>query len=683
MMTDPPENNQSNLLIQLSAWGPAMLALALYLRTLAPTVLDADSGEFQFVAWLPGIAHPTGYPLYVLLGWLWSHLWPVGEVAWRMNLLSAVLAAATVRVIWSLSRDLLRQALPETPFQAQTITASVTALIFATTATFWSQAIIAEVYALHAFLITIILSLTLKLRKNFDLQRGAAKTLTFTVGLALAHHRTVVLLLPALLLFLYQQPKTTPKLNSQPGRWWLTHTLLLLGPLLLYLYLPLIAPVTPYASFSLSDSQTLTLYENSLRGFWQHLMGTVFTGDLHPAAAGWERLALVGQLARQQVGWVGLILAGLGLAILIRRKHTDLLLLTGLGGLAFVIFNLIYFIGDVFVLFIPVWLILCLWLGLGGLGLANNLARYVTDRKRSAKETPIFGPMAYRLETNIYRLLVIGLVVVGFMYPIVLLTTRINLVDQSQNFIARQRWQTILAEPLPQQAVLVTNDRNEIMSLWYTQYVEGQRPDLLGLFPLIVPDPAYANVGRVLEQALASPRPVYLIKPMAGLSLKAQLKPVGALVQAIPYQTPATFPLAITLPEIRLTDGAGATSPEQIDLVGYDLSSTTVKPSQTVTVTLHWQVVDPLTVDYTSYVHLVDHQSQGLSQHDHRPGGEFYPSHYWQPGEILRDQHPLIIPPGLAPGDYQLRVGMYIQTQPGVIQSMGDGVIIGQVKVRS
>jgi hypothetical protein len=49
----------------------------------------------------------------------------------------------------------------------------------------------------------------------------------------------------------------------------------------------------------------------------------------------------------------------------------------------------------------------------------------------------------------------------------------------------------------------------------------------------------------------------------------------------------------------------------------------------------------------------------------------------------LRDQHPLIIPPGLAPGDYQLRVGMYIQTQPGVIQSMGDGVIIGQVKVRS
>ena len=54
-----------------------MFAAALYLRTLAPGVLGGDSGEFQFAAWLGGFAHPTGYPLYLLLGYLWTHLLPL------------------------------------------------------------------------------------------------------------------------------------------------------------------------------------------------------------------------------------------------------------------------------------------------------------------------------------------------------------------------------------------------------------------------------------------------------------------------------------------------------------------------------------------------------------------------------------------------------------------------------
>jgi hypothetical protein len=62
-------------------YGVSVVALSLYLSTLGPTVLPADSGEFQFVAWLPGIAHPTGYPLYVLLGWLWTHLLPFEALA--------------------------------------------------------------------------------------------------------------------------------------------------------------------------------------------------------------------------------------------------------------------------------------------------------------------------------------------------------------------------------------------------------------------------------------------------------------------------------------------------------------------------------------------------------------------------------------------------------------------------
>jgi hypothetical protein len=227
--------------------------------------------------------------------------------------------------------------------------------------------------------------------------------------------------------------------------------------------------------------------------------------------------------------------------------------------------------------------------------------------------------------------------------------------------------------------VLLSNDRNEIMPLWYYQYVEGHRSGLLGLFPLIVTDPTYANVGRVLGQALASGRPVYLIKPMPGLSLKANLSQAGTLYRAAANNTPPMFPREVVLPELA-RPGA---PPETIKLKGYTLSIESAQPGDNVTVTLHWQTVTDLAIDYTSYVHLLNSEGQGITQSDHQPGGDFYPSSHWQPGEVLRDQHSLTIPADAPVGVYRLRVGMYYQPQPGVIVGMGNGVEIGQLRVTS
>ena len=102
--------------------------------------------------------------------------------------------------------------------------------------------------------------------------------------------------------------------------------------------------------------------------------------------------------------------------------------------------------------------------------------------------------------------------------------------DRSQDGTARA-WDALLAQPIPQDAILVTNDRDEMMPQWYLKYVEGRRPDLTGLFPLIQPGPEWADVGAVTDQALRSGRPVYLIKPMAGLEVKFKLAPEGALVR--------------------------------------------------------------------------------------------------------------------------------------------------------
>jgi hypothetical protein len=127
----------------------ALLALAAYLRTLAPDVLYGDSAEFQCLAYTLGITHSTGYPTYLFLGRLLGFL-PVNNPAWRVSLLSAVCAAITVGGIYLLARY----------FTRSRVGATLGGVALGTSYTFWSQAVITEVYTPGmAFLVMIMLLL--------------------------------------------------------------------------------------------------------------------------------------------------------------------------------------------------------------------------------------------------------------------------------------------------------------------------------------------------------------------------------------------------------------------------------------------------------------------------------------------------------------------------------------------
>ncbi|GAB4442784.1 MAG: hypothetical protein Kow0031_24920 [Anaerolineae bacterium] len=650
----------------LVGWGLGLAAFGLYWLTLAPAVLEADAGEFQFVPWLPGIAHPTGYPLFTLAGWLWTHLLPGGEVAWRMNLFSALLGGLAVTALYFAAGRLLSAAFADAPHPARAACAAVAAATFAVTPTFWSVAVLAEVYTLHALLVALLLLLA----QAAAVQPAgpASKGLALLFGLGLAHHSTTVLLLPALLLYLWLTGAIRAGMRATlPPRWLAGHAALAAAPLLLYLYLPLIAPATPYATLSLGPEQTLVLYDNSPAGFVRHITATVFTGELQPAAVGAARLTMVGQLLWQQVGWLGIALAAAGVLFLWQRRQMALLALTGLAALAVTGFNLIYFIGDVFVLFIPVWLVVCLWLGAGVQGITLWAAARFVRRKMGAPEEAAYSRIAPRLEQNMLRLVATLLPLFFFALPALLAFTHVDAVSQRHNTQAAERWQQILAEPLPEAAVLLSNDRNEIMPMWYYQFVEQRRPDLLGLFPLITPQPEFANVGRVLEQALRSGRPVYLIKPMDGLSLKADLQPEGSLVRATPFAGSPAIALDAAQGSIALT-GATITPPR-------------AAPGADVTVSLYWQPAQPPAHNYSSFVHLLDAAGNRVAQSDHLPGGSYYPSGLWQPGEVLRDAHTLALPQPLAAGPYRLLAGLYHQPQPGQFENLGEAVEIGTITV--
>ena len=134
------------------------IAFLIYLRTLAPGVLDGDSGEFQFAAWGWTLAHPTGYPLYLLIGGLWQHLIPFGNPAFRLNLLSAVFAALTIGLSYRIFFRLT----------AHRGAALVAALALAVSPTFWSQATETEVYALNSLLVAALTYLALKWEARRD-----------------------------------------------------------------------------------------------------------------------------------------------------------------------------------------------------------------------------------------------------------------------------------------------------------------------------------------------------------------------------------------------------------------------------------------------------------------------------------------------------------------------------------
>jgi hypothetical protein len=690
------DKRQNTALDVLLALAVGLGALVLYIATLAPTVLFADGAEFQFVPYTLGIAHPTGYPLYLLLGWVWSHVLPIGDVAYRMNLFSALWAALAVGMTYLVALRFIRFAAPGIDPLTVRLSAVAAALTFAVGETFWSQAVIAEVYSFNAFFVASVLLLTFWLADC--LVDGKAQeypppvpsgisplafrslVLATVFGLSLTHHVTMLLLLPGILVYLWlvrrssqprrrsthnafttgraAAPETRPiglfaprSLLRQVG-----HVLALMValavPLLLYLYLPLRAPHTPYATLQLSGSQTLILYENTWRGFVNHLTASPFTGNLALPTAGTERALMTWRLLRGQISLVGLVLALVGLGRLIAGRRWPLLALTGLGYGVGVAFNLAYFIGDIQVLFIPSYLFVSLWLGLGVASVAQGVARGLVRWKGSPLTYSEFGQQGYRrLTEGLSRLIVRTVALLALALPIALLVSNFGAVDQSDNIEAQSVWHSILTKPIPEGSVLVSNDRDEMMPLWYYQYVDGRRPDLLGIFPLIVTEPTYANLGGLIDQALLSQRSVYLIKPMPGLEVKAQLESDPEMLPMIRVSGPALERPPLHPREVEL---AGV-----MRLVGYDQSSSSARPGESLTITLYWQPQSEIDFDYSSYVHLVTEAGRGITQSDHQLGGEYYPTSLWRPGEVLRDSHVLTIPQDVAPGVYRLVSGMY------------------------
>ena len=112
----------------------------------------------------------------------------------------------------------------------------------------------------------------------------------------------------------------------------------------------------------------------------------------------------------------------------------------------------------------------------------------------------------------------------------------------------------------------------------------------------------------------------------------------------------------------------------QIVLAGYDVKyqKSNLK-SQEVVLNLYWQALREMNENYTVFVHLVDGSGTVRSQKDSAPVNDTYPTSLWQPGEFVTDAYKLPVPPDLPPGEYTIRVGMYLAETGARLPVAGNG----------
>jgi hypothetical protein len=200
----------------------ALVVLAGYLITLAPTVTFWDAGEFIAAARTLGIPHPPGTPLYVLVAHLWGALWPWGEYAARLNLLSAALSAVGVGCLALVVHRTIAGDGLDRPGRRWLAagSAAAAALIAGFTFTAWQNSNETEVYAVATCTIAAMAWLVLRWRDQRESDHGPRLLLllVYLGGLSVGNHLLALLAGPAVVAFLCLTLRQAPAASRETRR---------------------------------------------------------------------------------------------------------------------------------------------------------------------------------------------------------------------------------------------------------------------------------------------------------------------------------------------------------------------------------------------------------------------------------------------------------------------------------
>ena len=491
----------------LAGVGIAAVVLTLYVRTLAPTVLGFDppgvfdSAMLQAAVYVLGIGHPTGYPTYMMLTHLFTYL-PVGDVAYRVNLASAVYGVAAVSVVYAVGLRL----------GGRIVAAAAGALAFGVSETFWSQATIAEVYTLNALFISLVILVLLLWRES-----GRDRYLllgAFLAGLSLTHHLTSALVIPAGAAFvlLTNRRKLSAKamLPKVAG-------VFVVG-LTPYLYLPLRAAME--APLNEADPSSLGRFLLLITGGNYFLKNLTDAKTGGPAPGSGElsvRLAHYGEHLAGQFPVLLVLVGVLGVVYMVSTDRAAAVLL-GVPFLGSLLHGLVYGYEDYYLFLIPAYVVFSLWIAVG-LGVVLRRVETWTRRARALKGASLL----------VFSVLVLALPFFG-------VRDTYGEVDRSRDYEGRRAIEAVARNAEPGATVL-----HHRSSLWYMVLVEGRRRDLTLIDPfetswvrfndIVWPDPLDAAqsaaryktddvTGVQTAREAAKSGPVYVLDPESASQLR-------------------------------------------------------------------------------------------------------------------------------------------------------------------
>jgi Protein O-mannosyl-transferase TMEM260-like len=409
--------------------------LLLYLRTLCPTVYLGDTGEISTAIATGGVIHPPGYPLFWLFGRLAMAVVPVGEPAFRIGCAVALAAAAAVGTLYLLCREL----------GAAPVAAATAAAVFGAGHTFWEHATQVEVYAPHALLVTLLLVTALRYARTGRLRWLGAATLAGSLGLA--HHLTIVLLIPGLLVICGRRLWVDAGLGRRLA---LVAALLVVGPAL-YSVLLIRARAEPLHAWGHPDTPAL---------LWNHASAHIYRGLLAAPnsvrlAAGMDRAS---ELYTADFAWGIALLPFIG-AVMLWKRDRRIAVGMLLAVAAVLLYNACYTIDDIAGYYLAAWVVAAALLALA---LDAGWGRVRAARGAGA----LAGAVA--------------LVMVGS-----LLGRNWGACDLSATVWVREFARHKL-ESTAARSVLVTSADIDTFPVWYAQDVLGIRPDVVTIDRAIV-----------------------------------------------------------------------------------------------------------------------------------------------------------------------------------------------------
>jgi len=411
-----------------------------YGSTMCRTIYTGDDGDFETAMFTLGICHPTGYPLFTLLGKLFlTLLAPVfAEPAVRINFLTVLFGAGAVGFFYRFLAVTVRSR----------AVAAMMSLVLAFAPTLWQQSLSCEVYSLTCLFLSTILWHTARLLKG----ENTLLPLVLTYGFALTNNLTLALFLPAFLIVVLW--RVGAKALFRPAL-----ILAFLAPLAFYAYLPLAANYSPSPHKWGNPNTLLRVYDHVRGSQYSSLMFSKPIAQWPTRIAEYARHYLL-----PEFGWHFIVFLPLGLWQCWKRQRPLLWVTLWIFWID-VIYAINYDIADVYVYFIPSYVMGALWIGMGvawatqiGVERAWGLAHADTaTRSRQSKL----------------------LAVVALAIPLVQMSLHLAPTDKSGNFLEADYARNILKSAPPNAVIFTTSSLT--FTLWYEKWVCHNRPDVVAI----------------------------------------------------------------------------------------------------------------------------------------------------------------------------------------------------------